>query len=190
MTVTLTSDTREAAPAASHPSRTLGRYKRHAESFGPHMVFETARDDPNVSVRQLAQLAGFLRDLPVWRVCDARGRLVQDGNWSRFRLAREQRDRLIRELVQAGEPNGFITSKLRVTNDTVRRIREGDNPETGQNPQQPRVARNSDGGTLGVLACPYCGGLFAQPTGRGRPRKYCCEEHRRKHQTELRRAGS
>jgi len=177
-----------ASAALSTTTSTLARYKRHAELFGPEQVFETARTE--LGPRDLAHLAGFMRDLPPWRVRDGKGRLVEQDGWSRFRLCCHDRDWLIAELIADGEPDGFIANKLGVSRETLVRIRLGIEPKTASKSLQPRAARNSNRATGRTGCCPCCGLLFAQPTGKGRPRKYCCEEHRRAHQTELQRAGS
>jgi hypothetical protein len=191
MTATATVATTR-GPVSAGPRSPLEAYKRHARRFGPCMVFETAREDRGMTIRQLAQLVGYLRGLPPYRVLDAKGRLVQDGDWSTFRLSRDARDTLIGKLIEAGEPAGFIVQKLGVSSATVQRVRDegGDDPKTASKPQYPRAARNSNGDPKGIALCCYCGVLFAQPTGRGRPRKFCCEEHRRAHQAELRQAGA
>ena len=116
------------------PAQTTGlaQYKKHAELFGPAEVFETAQE--NLGPRQLAQLAGYLRGLPPFKVRDSHGRLVVDRDWSTFTISRKRRDRLVVSLIEAGEPDRFIADKLAIGRQTVARIRGASTRKWAQNP--------------------------------------------------------
>lgn len=166
---------------------TLRQYRRHAELYGPAEVLESAEGD--LSPRQLGRLVGFMRELPPYRVRDGRGRMVVDPDWSVLHISRKHRDRLIEAMITAGEPDGWIAEKLGVGRGTVARIRMGTDPTKGSKAQQPPRRVNHNRGAEATGHCLQCGALFAQAIGRGRPRKYCSDQHRRAHQDELRKAS-
>src|SRR5438477_3912781 len=79
---------------------------RHAERFGIERVYETAEE--HLPALELGYLVLRLRRV--------------DKHW---RLSADERERLIRGLIEAGVPDREIREMARVTLPTLRKMREG-----------------------------------------------------------------
>lgn len=151
----------------------LDRLKRHATRYGPDEVYDTA--------------AAVLDDLALGDLARHLLRRLPGASW---RLPADERARLLDAYLAAGLADYRIRSLLDVSQATIARRRAAsaevpssppNQAENGQCSCRVRKAESAPAGDSPsgrLSACTGCSGPLVQPSGRGRPRRFCSDRCR------------